>query len=135
MAQTNIARLWEVAGGQLVRTFVGHNFWIWSVGFSPDGKYCTHRQPGPHRPACGTPTPVSNCASFPATAMRRSPTPSSTLTGRNVVIGSFDGVAQRTPVDLDALIHSVCGRLLRDLTAEERTIYGIDDNEATCQAN
>ncbi len=50
-----------------------------------------------------------------------------------VVIGSFDGVAQRTPVDLDALIYSVCGRLLRDLTAEERTIYGIDDKQATCR--
>jgi len=40
------------------------------------------------------------------------------------VIGSFDGVAQQTPTDLNDLIRAVCARLLRDLTDEERTIYG-----------
>jgi WD40 repeat protein len=132
--QDNIARLWEVAGGQLVRTFVGHTFWIWSAHFSPDGKYLlTASQDRTARLwdantgeqlrlfAGHSNAPVANAIFDP--------------TAGNVVIGSFDGMAQRTPVDLDALIHSVCGRLLRDLTAEERTIYGIDDNEATCQAN
>jgi len=48
------------------------------------------------------------------------------------VIGSFDGVAQQTPTDLNDLIRAVCGRLLRDLTDEERTIYGIAKGAPTC---
>ena len=49
-----------------------------------------------------------------------------------MVIGSFDGVAQQTPTDLNDLIHSVCARLLRELTDEERTIYGIAKGAPTC---
>lgn len=35
----NIIRLVDRNTGQVVRTFVGHNFEIWSLSFSPDGKY------------------------------------------------------------------------------------------------
>ncbi|MCK4579496.1 MAG: DUF2380 domain-containing protein [Candidatus Marinimicrobia bacterium] len=31
-------KLWEIASGQLVRTFLGHFGWIESVAFSPDGR-------------------------------------------------------------------------------------------------
>jgi len=32
-----IARLWDIAAGELTRTFSGHSGWIKSVAFSPDG--------------------------------------------------------------------------------------------------
>jgi glucose/arabinose dehydrogenase len=35
----NTAKLWEVATGKEIRTFLGHNNYILSVTFSPDGKY------------------------------------------------------------------------------------------------
>jgi WD40 repeat protein len=35
----NDARLWDVASGQEVRRFKGHTSGVWSVAFSPDGKY------------------------------------------------------------------------------------------------
>jgi len=52
--------------------------------------------------------------------------------GRSVLVGSFDGVAQATPVDLEQLVRSVCARVLRDLTDEERVTYGITDAGPTC---
>lgn len=42
------------------------------------------------------------------------------------------GVVQRMEPTLDDLIHAVCGRLLRDLADEERTIYGIAKGAPTC---
>jgi WD40 repeat protein len=31
-------RLWEVSSGQCLTTFLGHDHWISSVAFSPDGR-------------------------------------------------------------------------------------------------
>ena len=105
-----------------MRTFVGHTFWIWGVGFSPDGKYVlTASQDRTARlwdAATG-----KQLRLFPSHANAAIASAIFTPDGRSVVIGSFDGVAQQTPVVLDDLIQSVCGRLLRDLTDEERTIY------------
>lgn len=128
-----VARLWEVASGQLVRTFVGHTFWIWGVGFSPDGKYVlTASQDRTAR--LWDASTGQQLRLFPSHTNAAIANAIFAPDGRSVVVGSFDGVAQRTPTDLDDLIHSVCGRLLRDLTDEERTIYGIANTEPTCQA-
>jgi WD40 repeat protein len=32
-------KLWDVETGSCVRTFEGHGLWVWSVCFSPDGRY------------------------------------------------------------------------------------------------
>ena len=66
----NTARLWDLATGDS-RVFAGHDWWVWSVSFSPDERRILHDQPrtgrpssGPWRPAnrnrrsWGTPGPV-----------------------------------------------------------------------------
>ncbi len=35
----NTAKLWEIANGQVVRTFKGHTDYVWAVSFSPDSRY------------------------------------------------------------------------------------------------
>src|SRR6266498_2030871 len=52
--------------------------------------------------------------------------------GKYVVVGSFDGTAQMTYVDLTMLVQDVCSRLLRDFTDSERAVYSINDRAATC---
>lgn len=127
----HVARLWEVASGQLVRTFVGHTFWIWGVGFSPDGKtVLTASQDRTAR--LWDASTGKQLRLFPGHANAAVASAIFAPDGRSVVIGSFDGVAQRTPAVLNVLIQSVCGRLLRDLTDEERTIYGITNRTPSC---
>lgn len=127
----NIARLWDIASGQLVRTFVGHTFWIWSVSFSPDGKYVLTASQDRTARLWDVST-GEQLRLFPSHANTAVANAIFAPDGHSVVIGSFDGVAQQTPTDLNDLIHEVCGRLLRDLTDEERTIYGIAAHHSTC---
>jgi WD40 repeat protein len=34
-----VHRIWDVASGNLLRTFTGHSKWVFSVAYSPDGQY------------------------------------------------------------------------------------------------
>ena len=38
-ANDETIKLWEVANGDLLNTFDGHNDDVWSVAYSPDGQY------------------------------------------------------------------------------------------------
>lgn len=127
----NMARLWDIASGQLVRTFVGHTFWIWSVSFSPDGKYVLTASQDRTARLWDVST-GEQLRLFPSHANTAIANAIFAPDGHSVVVGSFDGVAQQTPTDLNDLIRAVCGRLLRDLTDEERTIYGISAHHSTC---
>jgi WD40 repeat protein len=127
-----VARLWEASSGQLVHTFVGHTFSIWGVGFSPDGKYVlTASQDRTVR--LWDASTGQQLRLFPSHANAAVANAIFAPDGRSIVIGSFDGVAQQTPTDLDDLIYAICTRLLRDLTGEERTIYGITNPTPPCQ--
>ena len=42
-----------------------------------------------------------------------------------------DGIIHRQPLTIDDLIETVCNTLQRDLTLEQRTVYGLDDT-STC---
>lgn len=52
--------------------------------------------------------------------------------GRTVVTASWDGTFRLWYTDIHSTIKLLCGRLLRDLTAEERAQYGITGEGATC---
>ncbi|MEP7157998.1 MAG: adenylate/guanylate cyclase domain-containing protein [Chloroflexota bacterium] len=52
--------------------------------------------------------------------------------GHEVALGSADGAVIVTPTSIDELAQNVCARLSRDLTAEERTAYGIEATESPC---
>ena len=54
--------------------------------------------------------------------------------GRLVIVGSSDGTAQLTPTDLQTLVAEVCGRVLRDLSADEGTVYAVPETTPTCTA-
>jgi hypothetical protein len=49
-----------------------------------------------------------------------------------VLTGGLDGIAKLSYVSLTAAIDDLCGRLQRDLTADERVQLGIPAGEATC---
>ncbi len=52
-----------------------------------------------------------------------------------VVVGGSKQIAQLWDVDYQALVDSVCARVLRDFTDKERDQYEIRDQQPTCPAN
>ena len=54
--------------------------------------------------------------------------------GRYLLTGSHDQSARLWHTDYHDTIDYLCGLLIRDLTPEERTQYGIADQEPTCPA-
>jgi len=41
------SRLWDIATGNLIRSFEGHTFAVWSAVFSPDGRFVVVQSEGP----------------------------------------------------------------------------------------
>ena len=124
------ARLWDAQTGKEVRIFVGHTAVIWSVAFSPDGQYLltgsadnTARlwnvQTGEElRRFTGHTSSVWWAAFSPD--------------GRLVATASGDRTIRLWNVDYHDTIRYLCSRLLRDFTDDERSQYGITDNDPTC---
>ena len=54
---------------------------------------------------------------------------------QSVLIGGSGQFAQRWDTDYQTLMDSVCGRVLRDFSEEERERYSIKDQQPTCPAN
>jgi WD40 repeat protein len=52
--------------------------------------------------------------------------------GKLGAIGGSDGTIIVASLKLEDLEADVCHRVLRDLTADERTLYGVEDTKATC---
>lgn len=120
----NEARLWDVKSGHLRDTFIGHTSWIWNAVFSPDSKYVlTASQDRTAR--------LWNIATrrtlrvFPGHGDAGVANAIFAPDGRTIALSSFDGSTQRTPADLADMVHSVCRRMLRSITTEERLLYSI----------
>lgn len=120
----NEARLWDVKSGHLRDTFIGHTSWIWNAVFSPDGNYVlTASQDRTAR--------LWNIATrrtlrvFPGHGEAAVANAIFAPDGRTIALSSFDGSTQRTPADLADMVHSVCRRMLRSITTEERLLYSI----------
>jgi WD40 repeat protein/transcriptional regulator with XRE-family HTH domain len=123
-------KLWDFQTGQLLRTFTGNTGQVPAVAFSPDGRYIlsggydnTARmwdaQTGQEERRFSGHSGVVNSVKF-------SPD------GKYVLTGSSDGTIRLWIVDYHELLEDLCSRLLRDLTADERTQYNLTDNALTC---
>jgi WD40 repeat protein len=127
----NVARLWSVDTGTLVREFHGHTNIMWRGAFSPDGRYVFTTSQDKSARMWDVQT-GQQLRYFPGHALSAVAGIAVSPDGRQVAIGSYDGFVQLAPVDRDALLSSVCERLRRDLDAAERSIYGIVDAKPTC---
>jgi WD40 repeat protein/transcriptional regulator with XRE-family HTH domain len=123
-------KLWDFQTGQLLRAFTGNTGQVPAVAFSPDGRHIlsggydnTARmwdtQSGQEERRFSGHSGVVNSVKF-------SPD------GKYVLTGSSDGTIRLWIVDYHQLLEDLCSRLLRDLTADERTQYNITDTTATC---
>ena len=52
--------------------------------------------------------------------------------GQSVFVAGGDRTIRRWDVSYEALVRSVCARLLRDFTSDERQQYGLNDEVDTC---
>lgn len=52
--------------------------------------------------------------------------------GKYILTASNDGTARLWLTDIQDTINAICALLTRDLTAEERTQFGISDPGTTC---
>jgi WD40 repeat protein/DNA-binding SARP family transcriptional activator len=127
----NVARLWDVETGMLVREFRGHTNIMWRGAISPDGRYVftTSQDKSARMWDAQTGQQVRY---FPGHALSAVAGIAVSPDGAQVAIGSYDGFIQLAPTDRDALLGSVCGRLQRDLSEAERSIYGVTDQRPTC---
>jgi WD40 repeat protein len=124
------ARLWEVTTGKEIRQFLGHTGTVFGAAFSPDGKYVITS--GADRTArlwdvqsslelrrfAGHTDDVRDVVFSPD--------------GKTVLTSSQDGTARLWLVDLQGNIRAVCAALTRDLSPEERTLFGISAGSPTC---
>ncbi|MBL8098201.1 MAG: hypothetical protein JNK81_03420, partial [Anaerolineales bacterium] len=133
-SRDNIARIWDIQTGELLQELVGHTNIIWRVAFSPDGKYALTASQDKTARLWGVQT-GEQIRLFPGYGNFSVANATFSPDGKNIVIGSFNGYGQITPVDLQELIDTTCSRLLRDLTDSERMVYGIENKEAICQQN
>jgi WD40 repeat protein len=119
------AQLWEVETGRALNRFSGDN-----GVFSLDGKYILtgglktaylwDRATGRQLRAFGVANNLWGVAFSPDSQF--------------ILIHGSDRVARLWDTDYRLLMDSVCARVLRDFTEDERAEYGIDDKEPTCPA-
>ncbi len=55
--------------------------------------------------------------------------------GQFILVGGSDQFAQLWDTNYHTFVDSVCTRVLRDFTAEEREKYDIHDQQPTCPPN
>lgn len=123
------ARLWDTETGQELRTFVGHTDWVNGVAFSPDGRYVlTASNDNTARLWDAATGQQLRTFGGSATANDVAFSPD----GQSVFVVGGDKTIRRWDVSYEALVRSVCARLLRDFTSDERQQYGLNDEVVTC---
>jgi WD40 repeat protein/transcriptional regulator with XRE-family HTH domain len=125
-------KLWDLQSGKLVRAFTGNTGQVPAVAFSPDGKYIL---------SGGSDKTARIWDALTGEEVRRFSGHLGTVNsvkfspdGKYVLTGSSDGTIRLWIVDYHKLLEDLCSRLLRDLTADERTQYNIMDNTPTCRS-
>jgi WD40 repeat protein len=124
------AKLWDASTGAEERTFTGHLSPVYSVAFSPDGKYVlTGGEDNTARlwdasTAAEIRTYIGHTGAVNSVAF--SPD------GKYILTGSNDRTARLWDTDYLDSIRWACEHLTRDLVSEERVKYGIINNSPTC---
>ncbi len=123
-------RLWDLETGAELRRFDGHTATVWEIACSRDGRYILSGS-GDHTAR------LWNVAT--GAELRRFVGHTGTVYGvafsldeRYVFTGSADNTVRRWDIDYHTTIDDLCGRLLRDITEQERAQYGIADDGPTC---
>ena len=127
----SIARIWDVDSASVVRELEGHTNIMWRVAWSPDGRYVFTTSQDKSARMWDAET-GQQLRYFPGHALSSVADIAVAPDGVTVAIGSYDGTTQLALTDVGTLMESVCERLLRDFTPEERVIYGITDERPTC---
>ncbi|MBA3943705.1 MAG: helix-turn-helix domain-containing protein [Herpetosiphonaceae bacterium] len=129
-SKDDTARLWDVQTGNEVHRFVGHTGQIRAVAFAPQGKtILTGSEDGTARLwDVQSGSELRRFTGHVAEVL----TVAFSSDGRRIVTGSADGTAQLWDTDYHDTIRSLCSRLHRDLSSEERVQYGIRDQTPTC---
>ena len=124
------ARLWDIGSGKEIRHFEVAGTQVQGAAFSPDGKYlATSGSDGLARlwdVQNGNELVRFTGHTGEVRTVVFSPDGKYTLTA------SLDNTARLWNTDYHDAIRSLCGQLTRDLTPQERTQYGIADQEPTC---
>jgi WD40 repeat protein/transcriptional regulator with XRE-family HTH domain len=124
------ARLWDVSMGKELHTFSGHTNTVYDAVFSPDGNYALTASAD--RTArlwdIATGAEVRTLSGHTSAVWSAVFSPD----GKQVLTGSFDHTARLWETDYRDFVATVCRRLLRDFTGEEREQAHIADQEPTC---
>ncbi|MFN8564802.1 MAG: protein kinase [Anaerolineae bacterium] len=122
--------LWDVATGRQIRSYLGESNSVYNVAFSPDGNYVAAASADRTATIWNTTTEavvrVLRGHRDAVWGVAFSPD------GRLMLTGSLDHTADLWQTDYHDFVASVCGRLLRDFTDQERELASIADDTPTC---
>jgi WD40 repeat protein/serine/threonine protein kinase/DNA-binding XRE family transcriptional regulator len=127
-SDTGELQLWDVASGRMVGQLDISGEVTRAAAFAPDGRsILTGGRMGTVQVWDRASAMVvrSIAVSAAVTSVAFSPD------GRSILVADKSGVAQRWLSSMSDTLTEICGRALRDLTAEERTRYGLSA-EPTC---
>jgi WD40 repeat protein len=127
------AYIWDAHTGTLVRKIAGNGGPINGCSFSPDSKsvLTSGLDNAAHIWDIATGQEIRRFAGYSSGVVGASFAPD----GKRIVVGLSDGTVQFAPEDYRESISWLCGKLWRDLTADERALYEIKDNTPTCPGN
>ena len=122
--------LWDVASGEQVRTYHGATNSVYNVAFSADGRQIAagsaDRTAIIWDAETGAIVRVLRGHHAAVWGVAFSPD------GSFVLTGSLDHTANLWQTDYRDFVDSVCARLLRDFTVQERELVPITDSDPTC---
>ncbi len=121
-------RIFSIEGGP-GRVLVGHTEAVQGLAFSPDGEYLLS---GSADKTARLWDVASGQEVGRFTTLAGINSVAFTGDGVQAIIGSDDDVARMWDIDLERTVNTLCNRLLRDFTPEERSRYGIPDDGPTC---
>jgi WD40 repeat protein len=122
---------WDVTNGKIVQTLTGHTLRTYALTFSADGRTLL----------TGSLDGTARLWDWQSGRELRRFVGQGAITSaifspdeQFALIGSSDGKVYITPTSIDGLVQTICKRVLRDLSPDERLQYVIRNQEPTCMS-
>jgi WD40 repeat protein/class 3 adenylate cyclase len=133
MACSPDAYIWDAHTGALVRKIAGRPSLIFNCTFSRDSTsvLTSGSDNAAHLWDIASGQEIRRFAGFSSGVLGTDIAPD----GKRIVVGLSDGTVHVAPVDYRESMSWLCGKLWRDLTADERALYEVKDTKPTCQGN